>query len=86
MSRIATKTMGPDRRPRRQAWPRLFGTLGHGRLHLLMARPGQGREPGSLVIILLAMLGILIGAGTLVSRTTQGQLGSMANSQTYGAR
>ena len=86
MSRIATKTMGPDRRPRRQARPRLFGTLGHGWLHLLRARPGQGREPGSLVIILLAVLGILIGAGTLVSRTTQGQLGSMANSQTYGAR
>ena len=39
-----------------------------------------------MVIILLAVLGILIGAGTLVSRTTQGQLGSTANSQTYGAR
>lgn len=39
-----------------------------------------------MVIILLAVLGILIGAGTLVSRTTQGQLGSLANSQTYGAR
>jgi hypothetical protein len=38
------------------------------------------------VVILLAVLGILIGASTLVSRTTQGQLGSMANSQTYGAR
>jgi len=39
-----------------------------------------------MVIILLAILGIMIGAGTLVSRTTQGQLGSLANSQTYGAR
>ena len=39
-----------------------------------------------MVVILLAVLGILIGAGTLVSRTTQGQLGSLANSQTYGAR
>ena len=39
-----------------------------------------------MVIVLLAVLGILIGAGTLVSRTTQGQLGSLANSQTYGAR
>ncbi|MFM7466064.1 MAG: hypothetical protein ACKO28_11465 [Cyanobium sp.] len=39
-----------------------------------------------MVIILLAVLGILIGAGTLVSRTTQGQQGSLANSQTYGAR
>lgn len=78
--------MGLDRRPRRQDRPRLFGTLGHGWLLLLRVRPGRGREPGSLVIILLAMLGILIGAGTLVSRTTQGQLGSMANSQTYGAR
>jgi hypothetical protein len=33
-----------------------------------------------MVVILLAVLGILIGAGTLVSRTTQGQLGSLANS------
>jgi len=47
---------------------------------------GTAREPGSIVIILLAVLGILIGASTLVSRTTQGQLGSTANSQTYGAR
>jgi hypothetical protein len=39
-----------------------------------------------MVVILLAVLGILIGASTLVSRTTQGQLGSTANSQTYGAR
>jgi hypothetical protein len=59
---------------------------------LPMARQGIGKrvpggaEGGSMVIILLALLGILIAAGTLVSRATQGQLGGIANSQVYGAR
>jgi hypothetical protein len=39
-----------------------------------------------MLVVLLALLGILVAAGTFVSRANQGQLGSVFNSQTYGAR